>query len=119
MLNYVEIELDRPRKIRFSIPDLRDLQRRLNGLSLVQIVRRLQDLDLDVLVPALWAGLRREDPKLRPDDVEQLIQAHIDGGGNLGQIIGPLSDAFVAGAGLERKSAEDGEGKARGGKAAG
>lgn len=106
-----EIVLDRPRRIRFGIVDLRDLQRMLMGSSLVQIVRRLQELDLDAIIAALWIGLRRDDGKLKRDDIERLIQAHIDGGGTLAEIIGPLSDAFVAGAGLVRPP-EGGEGKA-------
>lgn len=109
MDRYTEIALDRTRKLRFTIGDLRDLQRQCQGFSLLQIANKLGELDLEVIVRALWIGLRWESPKLTLVQANDLLQGQIDENRNLSEIIGPLVDAFMQGAGLVRAPA-DGQG---------
>ncbi len=96
----VEVELGGIRRLRFPIEQLRQLQRRLGGLSLLQIANRLQELDLDLIVWAFWYGLQWDDRRTTPEQVQVLLQAHLDGGGKLLDVVTPLSEAFMEGAGL-------------------
>ena len=107
-MDYTEIDLDRPRKLKFGIAELRDLQRRLGERGILQIAERLRSLDLETVVLGYWVGLRRDDPRLTPDGVETILQAQVSSGRLLADLVGPLSDAIAAGAGLVR--AEEGNG---------
>ena len=101
-MDYTEIDLDRPRKLKFGIAELRDLQRRLGEQGVLQIAQRLRNLDLETVILGYWVGLRRDDPKLTPDGVEAILQGQLAAGRLLADFVGPLSDAIAWGAGLVR-----------------
>jgi hypothetical protein len=101
-LHSVEVDLDGIRRLRFPIEQLRQLQRRLGGLTLLQIAQRLQELDLDLIVWAFWYGLQWDDRRTTPEQVQALIQAHLDRGGGLLEVVNPLVEAFGYGSGLRR-----------------
>lgn len=111
-LSHVEVDLDGVRRLRFPIEQLRQLQRRMGGLSLLQIANRLQELDLDLIVWAFWYGLQWDDRRTTPEQVQALLQAHLDRGGRLLDVVNPLVEAFGYGSGLRRAEEAEGSPKA-------
>ncbi len=75
-LNYVEIELDKPRKLRFTIPALRDLERRRGGEAVSVTEMKARNMSVDALIDLTWAGLKNEDQQITADKVSLLIQKH-------------------------------------------
>ena len=107
-LNTVDVQLDRTRQLLFRIQDLRDLCRRLGGLTMIQLLERLAAMDLDTIMVALQMGLRHEDKRLTPDRVGELVQQHIDRGGTMADILNALNEAIEA-SGVIRRRTEDGQ----------
>lgn len=101
-MSYIEIELDKPRRLRFDLAALRDLQRRLGNKTLLEIANRIREVDLDVIMQSYYMALRWEDKALTPAAVETVLQKRIDAGGSISELINPLSEAFMAGAGMLR-----------------
>jgi hypothetical protein len=99
-MSYIDIELDKPRRLRFDLAALRDLQRRLNNLTLLQIANRIREMDVDILMQSYYIALRWEDKALTPGQVDQMLQRRLDAGGSISELITPLSEAFMSGAGL-------------------
>ena len=58
------IEFDRPRLLKFDLAAIRDLERALDGKPLGAIVNDLQNLGINSLVMALWAGLKHRGPRV-------------------------------------------------------
>ena len=104
---FVEVELDKPRKLRFTMGNLRVLQQRLNGGSLLHIANRIEQIDLEAILQAYWVGLTWEDRKLTVDKVQDILQAKIADGARMGDLIRPLTEAIIEGAGLFRAGADD------------
>jgi hypothetical protein len=112
-MSYIEIELDKPRRLRFDLAALRDLQRRLGNRTLLDIASRIREVDLDVIMQSYYMALRWEDKALTPGQVETLLQKRMDAGGSISELINPLSEAFMTGAGLVKAEGNgDGSGKA-------
>lgn len=93
-LNYADIDLDRARKLRFSIQDLRDLCRRLGGISIVALLEKLGALDLDAVHVAVMVGLRHDDRRLTPEKVDDMVQGYVDKHGSLIGLLAALNDAI-------------------------
>src|SRR5512139_1884184 len=110
-MSYIEIDLDKPRKLRFDLASLRDLQRRLGNRTLLEIANRIREVDIDVIMQSYYLALRWEDKALTPGQVESILQKRIDAGGNITELINPLSEAFMTGAGLV-KADDNGAGQA-------
>jgi hypothetical protein len=106
---FVEVELDRPRKLRFTMGNLRVLQQRLNGGSLLHIANRIEAIDLEAIVQAYWVGLTWEEKKLTVDKVQDILQAKIADGTRMGDLIRPLTEALIEGAGLQRSDSDNDE----------
>lgn len=97
--HYVEIDLDgRRRRLLFRIVDLRDLCRRLGTrdvpLSMMGLLTRLGEMDLDAMGNALWYGLRHEDRALKPTDMDDAVQTFIDKGGSLPDLLASINEAI-------------------------
>lgn len=106
-LDYVEITLDRTRKMRFGLRDLRDLERRLGGIPFQQVLENLRRLHLETLVHTLAVGLRFDDPKLDVDKVEGLLQAYLRGSGQIKTVMDALVEAFMLSGVVGRPEAPD------------
>ena len=110
---YADIDLDRPRKLCFRIQDLRELCRRLGGISIVGLLEKLGALDLDAVHVAVMVGLRQEDRRLTAEKVDDLIQGYVDKHGSLVGLLTALNDAIER-SGVVRRREEDsppGEGR--------
>jgi hypothetical protein len=92
---YTEIVLDKPRRIRFDIAAVRDLEAAL-GQPLGVIWQQLGQMGINALCLALWAGLKHEDKGLTQNLTVKLVERHIANGGKLKPIITAVTEAFEA-----------------------
>ena len=53
-------------------------------------------LGVTTLQQVLWAGLRHDDQRLRYEDVERLMQSHLDVGGSTLDLLYSINEAAVA-----------------------
>ena len=94
-LAYTEIALGgRNRKVRYAIRDLRDLERVL-AKPLGDAVADMTRLGAEPLSIFLWAGLKHEDRPLTIEKTLDLIQEHVDSGGEISDIRQAVNDALV------------------------
>lgn len=115
MSQTVEIDLDRPRTLRFTLGGLRLLQQRLAGATLIEIANRIGQVDAEAIVHALWVGLSADDKRLTVDQAQNLIDRKIASGTRMHELIRPLVDAIMDGAGLSpAPSSGNGDGGAEG-----
>lgn len=106
-LRTVELTLDRPRHLQFTLSALRDCCRRLGGVSFLVLLQRLEQLDFEALIQALHCGLRHEDKKLDLADVERLAQTYIDREGAITGLLQAVSEAIELSGMIRRRSATE------------
>lgn len=92
---FTEIVLDKPRRLRFDIPAVRDLESAL-GQPLGLVWQQLGQMGINALIIALWAGLKHEDKALTQNLTAKLVERHIANGGRLKPIIAAVTEAFEA-----------------------
>lgn len=97
---FTEFLFDRPRRIRFDIQAVIDLEAALNA-PFGEIVRRIDRLSLTSICAAIWAGCKHEDPTLNIAGIVKRIQTYIDRGGTLKEVVDALNSAIVASTPLE------------------
>lgn len=92
----VSIVLDRPRTLKYRVTDLRELSRRIGNLGVRQLLEKLSDMDLEVILQTLHVGLKHDEPKMRLDRAEELLQIAIDRDGSMKYIMQAIVDALAA-----------------------
>ena len=92
----VQVDLDRPRALKFRIGDLRGLETALGNITLLDVLTRLAGLDVNALVQAVRFGLLHEEPRLNINRAEQFVQAHIDRYGDISRLADALGEALNA-----------------------
>lgn len=100
MPRYVEIELDKPRRLRFDINALADAEEALGG-SLASLGEQMGIRPLRALI---WAGLKWEDPQLSIRQAGDLIQQYLEHGGDPAEL-GRLVLRALEASGLARTGA--------------
>lgn len=105
----VQIELDKPRNLKFGLGALRDLER-ATGKPLAQILMDLSSVGIDALSTALLHGLKHEDPTLNPSLVMRLLERHVESGESLQPLYRGVSQALEE-TGVFRTSEDVAEGK--------
>ena len=81
----VEIVLDRPRKLKFDLNAMAELENVAGGRSIAELFDPDRKPGLDILRKLLWAGLLHEDPSLGRNSeagvrrVGRLIEEHAQG----------------------------------------
>lgn len=85
---YVTIELDKPRRLRFDLNALAEIEERL-GVG----IDKLGDLDMKAKTARvmLWAGLIHEDQSITPEDVGGMVDLD-----NLGYVQERIAAALAA-----------------------
>jgi hypothetical protein len=92
---YTEILLDKPRRLRFDIAAVRDLEAAL-GQPLGLIWQQLGQMGINALCLALWAGLKHEDRALTQNLTVKIVERYVANGGKLKPIISAVTEAFEA-----------------------
>lgn len=113
---YEEIVLDRPRRLRISWRDAREIERRLGNLPTLDIIQhRLSRLDLSAIATVAWVALRWDDKALTQDRLDEILEAKIESGWTIDDLAVSLSRVLGVGSGLRRADTDGGgEGKAGG-----
>jgi hypothetical protein len=89
----VEIVLDKPRTLRFTIQALLDLQRASKEpLGLFEV--RLAQVSVEHLTWAVWAGLKHVDARLTVERVALLLDKYLENGGTLGDLMLEVNKAL-------------------------
>jgi len=113
-LSSVPITLDRDRTLVLGIREFREIEQRLGGKPLLEVLGMLtgRGLRLEILIRVLWVALKREDPKLTEARVEDLVQeTWLDAGHTIGELCDLLGEALQASGVIPRlvpPPAEDG-----------
>ena len=93
--DYAEIMLDKPRRVRYRWQDVKELGRRLGGASLQGMLAKLGEADPETISTALLIGLRHEDPKLKVEDLDEIIDAYLRRpDGRLADLLGAINEAL-------------------------
>jgi len=101
----IDIVLDKPRKLRFDINALSDAEEAL-GMGLGALMR--SQMGVRAIRALLWAGLKWEDRGLTLEKTGDIVQKHIESGGNLEGLGESISRALLA-SGLFDSEDEDDE----------
>lgn len=90
-LRTVDLELDRPRKLRFDVNAIDDFERRAG----VPPLEAMQAGRIGHIRDLLWAGLKWEDPKLTTIKTGDLLQRAMDEGTELEDIVDRILEALI------------------------
>jgi hypothetical protein len=106
MRQYIPVDfLDRPRRIRFTVNAICDLERKAGG-SIVTLFE--QSPGFDLIRAMLWAGLKWEDRILTVEATGELMQKYLEGGGALENIVKVIGEALAASGIVAKKEEPDG-----------
>lgn len=76
---YTEVVIDKPRRLRYTIATLQELERDL-GCGLKKLFER--DQEITTLVKLIYYGAKWDDPRLTETAVTGLLQNYIDADGD-------------------------------------
>ena len=89
----VEITLDKPRTLKFDLLSLGELEDKCEK-PMVSLYIDLQRRGVNVMVYALWAGLRHEDATITPNLARRILQDYMTRGDNIQLVVGALERAM-------------------------
>ena len=90
----VQIELDKPRELKFDLRAVRDLETQLGGQALGAIVLQLSQISVSAMTMALWAGLKHEDRTMTPNLATKLLEQYVKDRKSLRKLGRALNDAI-------------------------
>lgn len=88
----VPVELDRPRRLRYTFNSLCILQDRL-GLRADELLTESK-LGFKQVRAFLWSGLIEEDPSLTPEAVGEMVQDYLERGAKLPELMASMLEAL-------------------------
>lgn len=88
--------------LEYSLRDLREAERLIDRPLLTLVVRE-RSFTLDQLGILLWKGIR---PRVKAQEIERLIDAHIEGGGGIGELQVSVIEAIAASGILGKREGE-------------
>lgn len=96
-MRHVEITIfDKPRKLRFDVNALCDVEPLIGGGLFEVLVDADRMTRLSTIRGLMWAGLKHEDPTLMVGKVGQMINQFLQNGGELTVLIKFINDALFA-----------------------
>lgn len=108
MAQIVNIELDKPRRLKFDINAFSDAEEAL-GMSMGAAMKT--NMGFRSIRALCWAGLKWEDRGLTEERVGTILQKHIEGGGSLEAVSLKVAEAIAA-SGLFKADDDEGNGTA-------
>lgn len=102
---YVDIELDKPRTMYMNMRSLKLIQKEI-GMSVTELGEAMESnqVGIDVISVMIWAALVHEDPQLKVDDVDNMLD-----GNTLNKATEAAMKAFAAFLGDGQKKPEVGQ----------
>ena len=89
----IDIELDKPRKLRYDFNAVADLEDKGGlGIGAMFTEERIGFSSIRLL---LWGGLKWEDKGLTLDRAGNMIQAYIEGGNDLADLMTKITEALT------------------------
>ena len=108
---YVDLELDKPRRLRFDLRAIRDLEVAMGGKPIGEIVQELRQVGVTAIVSALWAGLKHEDTSLNQNLITKILEQHLETH-SIRPVLKAIDDALNE-SGLLKRAGEEPEGNAQ------
>lgn len=108
----VQIEFDKTRTLKFDLSAVRDLEASLGGKPLGDVIHDIQRMGVNVLVVALWAGLKHEDKSLNMSLVTKMLEKYLQNKGSLRPLARGIDEALTE-TGLFNSDGDDDEGNAQ------
>lgn len=71
---FVDIQLDKPRRLIFDMEAMELLEAGLNGLPLRDVIDRIRGMSIPTLCVAMWAGLKFDDKTLNLNLTKKLVK---------------------------------------------
>ena len=97
MADYAEITLDKPRRVRYRWQDIRELCRRLGGVTLQGLLAKLGEAEPDTISTALMLGLRHDEPRITGERVDEILDAYFrTEDGRLGTVLTAINEGIQA-----------------------
>ena len=93
-LAYIDITLDKPRRLKYGIRDFRDLER-VMGKPVGDVLADFAKLGAESLAIICWAGLKHEDRQITPERAADLIDAYLGSGHDVADLRGAINEARV------------------------
>jgi hypothetical protein len=75
LIPFIEINLDKPRKLRFGMGAVMEFQQ-ITGMGLISAMTNLEP---DVAVKMIWVMLREEEKDMTLDRAKKLLEEHYNG----------------------------------------
>ena len=93
-LDYVEVNLDRHRKLKLGFKELRDLENRMGGIAFGDILAKLSSLSINTILQTLHVGFKGDDPRLTLSKLEDILDDYLNNGGSVGDLLSPITEAL-------------------------
>jgi len=109
----VSIVLDHERTLRYDWEDFRDICKILTRLqpgdrpervTQNKLITLLYERDPEAMQVTLYQGLRRDDQRLRADQMGQILAEYVRNGGDLEVVYDQIAEAFFASGVIKRPS---------------
>lgn len=108
---YVEVQLDKPRRLRFDVNALADLEEKM-GVSFAMLLHPSR-AGFSSYRGLIWAGLKWEDRGLTLERAGNMLQTYFANGGTEDQLTEWIDKALVAAKIIKDTSKDDTEGNAK------
>jgi len=93
---YTEITLDKPRRLRFDLSAIQELEAALGSVPLGLVRAQIRQLGMTAIALSLWVGLKHEDRALTRPLANRILETYLTGGGSLVEVTQAILDAFDA-----------------------
>lgn len=108
MSGYVEIALDRPRRLHYDTNAICDLEEKLG--KPISAALDSQSAGFSMVRALLWAGIKHEDKGMTIERTGRILNDYIVAGGSQ-QALGDRINQALKASGLFGRNGEDGDGK--------
>lgn len=111
----ITLKLDKQRTLKYTWRSVRDLCARLSKptetCTIVRLIDYMRQMDPEAITQALFIGLAHGDDrkKLTGEDVENMIDDYLQGGGRLADIMSAILEALQASGAIPSPKRKDGE----------